>query len=927
MNTGHLDSEEHTKMEEKHISSDHRHNHHHDHHKQQQAPSGTENHHAKQPHGVWVCHRCGWTYPNPHPSAKHRRNHRKHCGKIEGFTLIASGDRETQGGSSDEELTDDEHNPTDYQKPMSSEENIILPQAQASAPTPEFNVSNLNISSSVADPAKAGQKMGAPDNAILNISQSTVLEAKESNFGQIDQNRKEATKSILGDEVHGLNISGTIEPSDNFKEHDLFSFEQKSNIVLKEVPDMDSSHIIIGDTGPQEFPVKDSHTMSDYPQLKIQNNRTDRFLHVPEDSISPSVQVHPESGDIIDGRGFQIMDDRAKQHIVDAGEWQNIFEEVKRPLVKSQDTGHTEQPRTFGMPGTTPTHVTQEYNLGISSKKVGIASILEQISLKGENSVESKIKVPLAEKTLVSADQKTYELFQTSCQVSGDTKQNVSISEQDMVHDVAYPSVSGEVSLAEKSPGRILSQKEDPQSFAFEPETGKLLEHPSSAPLIESIFVDNVHPEVTKCMLSSQEKSSVGQVKLENSDISPPISEATEIHKNGEFENKRKDPSFEGLDKTSCQKLDLQASSELLISDQDLSCADSLTSGFTKAGELQWVENNGITNLGITEHGIRFLDTESRKDESTKGNIIITDEDNDRNTKASVMALEKFPKTSLEDVVEQKSVVSEFLVPDARDSDLSFQGTDDTDSQAPLSREESKHDSNGHSLEQLVDKRHQFKEEVVLDTSLEVHPATTVAVDNSLHLDVSKHNHENSFKYATDDVWGNGNESTENFEPALWEKLLEKDVKEANQETYQGLGNAGTSPVNPFIQEYRLSNKVEPQVFSIEGEHLQTSEQLNNGSTVERKHPSSTKGVEEDPLVSQVGWFASFPEVTNECHERKVDNESRTDASEMIPGALELPHTHLRNSSPRSSNPKPEEKKKGSIKSIWNLCVCCSGAS
>ena len=58
-------------------------------------------------------------------------------------------------------------------------------------------------------------------------------------------------------------------------------------------------------------------------------------------------------------------------------------------------------------------------------------------------------------------------------------------------------------------------------------------------------------------MISSQEKSSVGQVKLEDSNISPPISEATEIHKNGEFKNKRKDPSFEGLDKTSCQKLDL----------------------------------------------------------------------------------------------------------------------------------------------------------------------------------------------------------------------------------------------------------------------------------------------------------------------------------------------------------------------------------
>ena len=66
----------------------------------------------------------------------------------------------------------------------------------------------------------------------------------------------------------------------------------------------------------------------------------------------------------------------------------------------------------------------------------------------------------------------------------------------------------------------------------------------------------------------------------------------------------------------------------------------------------------------------------------------------------------------------------------------------------------------------------------------------------------------------------NISESTENLEPALWEKLLETDVKQTiNQETYQELGNVGTSHVNPFIHEYRLSNKVEPQIFSIEGGH------------------------------------------------------------------------------------------------------------
>ncbi|WOL04408.1 hypothetical protein Cni_G13129 [Canna indica] len=30
--------------------------------------------------GGKVCHRCGWVYPNPHPSKKHRAAHRKNCG-------------------------------------------------------------------------------------------------------------------------------------------------------------------------------------------------------------------------------------------------------------------------------------------------------------------------------------------------------------------------------------------------------------------------------------------------------------------------------------------------------------------------------------------------------------------------------------------------------------------------------------------------------------------------------------------------------------------------------------------------------------------------------------------------------------------------------------------------------------------------------
>ncbi|XP_049931922.1 uncharacterized protein LOC116247674 isoform X2 [Nymphaea colorata] len=58
-------------------------------------------------HGVWVCHKCGWTYPNPHPSAKHRRNHKKHCGKL-GNVIVSPRER-SSSPDSDDDLHEEEH--------------------------------------------------------------------------------------------------------------------------------------------------------------------------------------------------------------------------------------------------------------------------------------------------------------------------------------------------------------------------------------------------------------------------------------------------------------------------------------------------------------------------------------------------------------------------------------------------------------------------------------------------------------------------------------------------------------------------------------------------------------------------------------------------------------------------------------------------
>ncbi|KAK6161661.1 hypothetical protein DH2020_005042 [Rehmannia glutinosa] len=60
-------------------------------------------------HGVHLCHRCGWPFPNPHPSSKQRRHHKRVCGTIEGYKIIHSDHLVV---SDDEHASDeDEHTP------------------------------------------------------------------------------------------------------------------------------------------------------------------------------------------------------------------------------------------------------------------------------------------------------------------------------------------------------------------------------------------------------------------------------------------------------------------------------------------------------------------------------------------------------------------------------------------------------------------------------------------------------------------------------------------------------------------------------------------------------------------------------------------------------------------------------------------------
>ncbi|GKA60762.1 gag/pol polyprotein [Tanacetum coccineum] len=63
--------------------------------------------HTDEGRRVHLCTKCGWPFSNPYPSPKHRRSHKKHCGTIEGYTVLIGAEAVSD---------DDHHGDTDKEK-------------------------------------------------------------------------------------------------------------------------------------------------------------------------------------------------------------------------------------------------------------------------------------------------------------------------------------------------------------------------------------------------------------------------------------------------------------------------------------------------------------------------------------------------------------------------------------------------------------------------------------------------------------------------------------------------------------------------------------------------------------------------------------------------------------------------------------------
>ncbi|KAF8016233.1 hypothetical protein BT93_H1672 [Corymbia citriodora subsp. variegata] len=262
-------------------------------------------------HGVYQCRKCGWPFPNPHPSARHRRAHKRVCGKVEGYKVVGS-EESPHLNVSDDEHSDDEHKtpeviPKDPQLVSSSTADKVA----ASGVTNEKLSSENNIQDLFAGPAIAEQEQPAekfsdllndkqngsvPDSSLLQPEASvessvevktttdreTVKALREDSISQ--ETDVKLDKGITGSQVPCIDekeIAGVM-PSDGG-----FQLGKSGDILFSEVspsglaPDLSSEQLDVSADMPQE-------TVDKARELE---------LSIPVDPVDSHAKTLGETGD------------------------------------------------------------------------------------------------------------------------------------------------------------------------------------------------------------------------------------------------------------------------------------------------------------------------------------------------------------------------------------------------------------------------------------------------------------------------------------------------------------------------------------------------------------------------------------------------------------------------------------------------------
>ncbi|KAJ9555542.1 hypothetical protein OSB04_010156, partial [Centaurea solstitialis] len=439
---------------------------------QDQATHGTPSGH----HGVHLCHRCGWPFPKAHPSAKHRRAHKKICGTIEGYTnLIGS-----------EVVSDDEHHLDDDDKEKTPSPVIDKKKSFSRSEEDMFSDAVTEFSDSVEDRS-----------VVFHESKKTL---DRDLFYSFNDGENGGSNEVLNAPIEVSEVDPSLTISKNLDTHEEKNGENEKATVCKssetklESQPLEAESIVLVDEKVQESQTsepdkhavslavtneaKDADAISE--EIKNENLESD-YEHVPEVVKESEVDLRVSGVDEeIKHEKFESdhksPSEDVKEHETDEIKQEKLESEPSE-VVKESETDEIKQEKFESLPSEVVKESETDESVSVVTEKadLGANEQIEEV-VKDFSAVlteKEDLEAPILEKCSIEHTQK--EVDESASVLAEKEHLGAPILEKEDTHEVfEEPSVLAEkedlvAPILEKEhnhevfeePISILAEKED----------------------------------------------------------------------------------------------------------------------------------------------------------------------------------------------------------------------------------------------------------------------------------------------------------------------------------------------------------------------------------------------------------------------------------------------------------------------------------
>ncbi|GKV28608.1 hypothetical protein SLEP1_g37631 [Rubroshorea leprosula] len=289
-------------------------------------------------HGVHLCNKCGWPFPKPHPSARHRRAHKKICGTIEGYKLVDSGETK-QGDASDDDHLSDEDRKTPIPKVeegntneknfagigavSNRSEDEVFADAPAEFPDGGFSQGSLDSLENASSPAividKVSGKDLSPNPSFKDCADTDNIQSSESSRSQMQnpdymENLAPLSGTMLGCQDHASSSTDVSEQSKNITLHDGMT---DCSMLVGQETDAKNKEINLGTTLLDDVvsPIKHADETSEQASKSEKSPNVVSDMVFTDGNVQLEEDVSQGSNKSVSGHGGTETDEKGNPRI------------------------------------------------------------------------------------------------------------------------------------------------------------------------------------------------------------------------------------------------------------------------------------------------------------------------------------------------------------------------------------------------------------------------------------------------------------------------------------------------------------------------------------------------------------------------------------------------------------------------------------